>query len=52
MVVALILLGCLVLFSCVPVFAGFVFKGVGYFGFANLLWRLGIDVVLSSGMLE
>ena len=46
---------CLVLFFCVEVFVGFVFKWVkvvGYFGFVNLLLGLGINVVLSSRMLD
>jgi hypothetical protein len=48
----MILIGFLVLFCCVDVFVGFVFKWVGYFGLANLLLRLGINVVLSSRMFE
>ena len=46
---------CLVLFFCVEVFVGFVFKWVkvvGYFGFVNLLLGLGINVVPSSRMLD
>ena len=52
MVVALILLGCLFLYCCVCAFVEFTFKWVGYFGFVNLLLGLGINVVLSSRMLD
>jgi hypothetical protein len=52
LVVVFILIRFLVLFCCLEVFVGFVFKWVGYFEFANLLLGLGINVVPSSRMLD